>query len=306
MKTKTGKFAPLVSVYIPTKNRLELLKRALESVLTQSYPNIEIVVVDDGSSDGTRFYLEKLGQKATVKPIFMPASAGACVARNFAVASSSGEFVTGLDDDDYFETDRIKNFVDKWCELDRSGTPVAGLFDGMHVVRRNERLLVGLTPRADKVQLKVANIVGNQIFAPREHFIGAGLFDSSLPCWQDWDMWLRMAALYGEFVNCQNSSYVMDLSSTSERISTRPEFSIRYGFRLFRSKHGPYSFTEYAGLVNALCDYPQVKLHLSEFIVLAGSGRLSMLSRKLARLLLTESTYSMVRNRYVSRPTKSV
>lgn len=305
MKTKTGKFAPLVSVYIPTKNRLELLKRALESVLNQSYPNIEIVVVDDGSSDGTRRYLEDLSQKFKVRPIFMPASAGACVARNFAVASSSGDFVTGLDDDDYFETDRISNFVDQWHGMDRSGIPVAGLFDDMHVIRRNERLLVGLPSRADKVQLKAANIVGNQVFAPREHFIGAGLFDSSLPCWQDWDMWLRMATIYGDFVNCQNASYIMDLSSASERISTRSEFSIRYGFRLFMSKHGPYSFREYASLVNALCDYPQVKLRLSEFIALAGSGRLSMFSRKLARLLLTESTYSMVRDRYAGRPTSS-
>jgi Glycosyltransferases involved in cell wall biogenesis len=306
MKTKTGNIAPSVSVYIPTKNRLELLKRALESVLTQSYPNIEIVVADDGSSDGTRLYLEKLSQKSKVRAIFMPASAGACVARNFAVTSSTGDFVTGLDDDDYFEVDRVSNFVEKWYGLDKSYGPVAGLFDGMQVVRRNERLLVGFPPQADKAQLKIANIVGNQIFAPREHFIGAGLFDNSLPCWQDWDMWLRMAKLYGEFVNCGNASYVMDLGGTSDRISTRPEFSIRYGFRLFRSKHGPYSFREYAGLVNALCDYPQVKLHLSEFVALAGSGRLFALSRKLARLFLTESTYSAVRNRYVSRPTNSV
>lgn len=92
----------LVTIYIPTKNRLDLLKRAIKSVRDQTYSNIELIVVDDGSKDGTREYLEKEHEAGLLRAIFHQESLGACVARNAAIELSQGEFITGLDDDDYF------------------------------------------------------------------------------------------------------------------------------------------------------------------------------------------------------------
>src|SRR4030067_1733348 len=121
----------LVTVYIPTKNRLELLQRAIKSVQTQTYPNIELIVVDDGSTDGTREYLEKEVGVGNFKAIFHDKSLGACATRNAAIKSSRGELITGLDDDDYFLSDRrIELFVEKWNSV---GPGFAGIFDSVKV-----------------------------------------------------------------------------------------------------------------------------------------------------------------------------
>ncbi|WP_144107715.1 glycosyltransferase family 2 protein [Paraburkholderia sp. BCC1886] len=298
---QTNRTAPLVSVYIPTKNRLELLKRAIDSVLNQSHARIEIIVVDDGSTDGTRNYLQHLNARSLVKPIHMPVSVGACNARNFAINAATGNFLTGLDDDDYFEADRIRNFVAKWEDLRDRNVHAAGLYDGIKIVRRGNQALASQSTLTTADQLKVANTVGNQVFAPREHFVDAGLFDNSLPCWQDWDLWLRMARKYGDFFSCGNSSYVQDLQSTSDRISTQPGFAIRYGSIRFKRKHGPYSLSQTADFLASLCDYPQVKLHPSEMLLLAGSFRIAKLSRKIAQNVLPRSAYASLRQLVSSR-----
>ncbi len=104
---------PLVSVYVPTYNRIELLKRALTSVLSQSYQNIEVIIVDDKSSDGTQEFLTGMAkQDNRVKPILKEQNSGACISRNLAIESAEGEFITGLDDDDYFLPGRIAYFVE--------------------------------------------------------------------------------------------------------------------------------------------------------------------------------------------------
>ncbi|MFM0244971.1 glycosyltransferase family 2 protein [Paraburkholderia sediminicola] len=294
---KTSQTLPLVSVYIPTKNRMALLKRAIESVLSQSYSRIEIIVVDDGSTDGTREYLNGLNDMSSIRPIFMPVSVGACNARNFAISAAGGEFVTGLDDDDYFEPNRIRTFVDKWQEGSDQSIKLAGLFDGIRIVRNGGQSLVSSSRLTSISELKIRNAIGNQVFAPREHFIGAGLFDNSLPCWQDWDLWCRMAKKYGDLVSCGNFSYVQDLKSTADRISTQPGFVIRYAAKRFKLKHGPYSMRESADFVNSLCDYPQVKLYPSELAMLAGSWQMRPLARKLAQNLLPPSAYASLRER---------
>ena len=92
----------LVTIYIPTKNRLKLLNRAIESVKKQTYKDIEIIVVDDGSTDGTTEYLAQEINSGTLKAIFNKKSLGACAARNKAIEMATGDFITGLDDDDYF------------------------------------------------------------------------------------------------------------------------------------------------------------------------------------------------------------
>ena len=101
----------LVSVIVPTHNRLSTLKRAIESVLAQDYPNIELVVVDDGSTDGTWNYLSGRAQEGPWKVARNEEPRGACCARNQAIELASGGYIANLDDDDYFEPDRISKLL---------------------------------------------------------------------------------------------------------------------------------------------------------------------------------------------------
>lgn len=93
----------LVSVYITTCNRLEKLKKALASVQNQTYTNIEIIVADDSSSDGTEAYMCRyIKEFNNIKYIRNNERKGACINRNNAISLAQGYFITGLDDDDEF------------------------------------------------------------------------------------------------------------------------------------------------------------------------------------------------------------
>lgn len=94
----------LVSVIIPTFNRADYLVEAIESVLAQSYRPIEIIVVDDGSTDGTAEAISRLGD--TVRYMWQP-NQGASVARNTGIALAQGDLLAFLDSDDLWEPEKL-------------------------------------------------------------------------------------------------------------------------------------------------------------------------------------------------------
>lgn len=101
----------LVTVYIATHNRAELLLRAVKSVLTQTYSNIELIVADDGSTDDTYEQLLPFINNSQLIYVKNEQAKGACVARNLALDIANGEFITGMDDDDAMEPNRIEHLL---------------------------------------------------------------------------------------------------------------------------------------------------------------------------------------------------
>ena len=101
-----------VSCVIITHNRVDMLKRAVNSVMNQTYKNIEIFVVDDASSDGTENYGKELINKG-INYIRIDAkdSKGGNYARNIGINESTGEYVAFLDDDDYWLPEKIEKQV---------------------------------------------------------------------------------------------------------------------------------------------------------------------------------------------------
>lgn len=96
----------LISIYIPTHNRIELLKKAINSVLEQTYTNWELIVVNDASTDNTEEYLKKISSSdSRIRYFTNETPKGACYSRNIAIKNSSGKYITGLDDDDVFTKD---------------------------------------------------------------------------------------------------------------------------------------------------------------------------------------------------------
>nr|HCI8715018.1 glycosyltransferase family 2 protein [Klebsiella variicola] len=92
----TDKLNKKVSVYISTHNRLERLKRAIQSVLNQEYSNLELLVCDDASNDGTKEYMEELCSKDNrVKYFRNDVNKGACATRNLGIRHATGFFITG-------------------------------------------------------------------------------------------------------------------------------------------------------------------------------------------------------------------
>ena len=105
----------LVSVVIPTYNREKIIKRAIESILNQSYKNIEIIVVDDGSTDNTKKIIEELNQeigKNKIKYIYKE-NRGVSVARNVGALNAKGKYISFLDSDDKYLKNKIERHLYK-------------------------------------------------------------------------------------------------------------------------------------------------------------------------------------------------
>lgn len=184
--------APLVSVVLPTRDRRDLLARAIESVQKQSYGNWELLIVDDGSVDGTAEFLAGLaGERVRC---FRHHGAGACAARNVALAQARGDLIAYLDDDNMMHPAWLKSVV--WGFEQR---PEASVLYGAYLVDdafRINRKRSGDLPRLfflpyDHHAVARRNIADMGCIAHR-----AGLpearFDESLREVGDWDLFLRL------------------------------------------------------------------------------------------------------------------
>lgn len=190
--------ATLVSVYMPTKDRLDLLREAIDSVLAQTYSPVELIVVDDGSSDGTRAYLDELSaSNPMVRALHHEKPLGAPRSRNEAIRAARGEWVTGLDDDDAFEPHRIEALLGYAQMLERIGIRFSAVYSQYNTVRQSSVLATAKRGSVTLEDLFERNSVGNQIFVRKEAIVAAGLYDETLPAWQDLDMIMRVVAMHG-------------------------------------------------------------------------------------------------------------
>src|SRR5262249_12544585 len=102
----------LVSVVMPTHNRAHVIERAIDSIRAQTYRNWELLVVDDGSTDGTWELLEQIADAdARMRPIRMLEHLNSSVARNAALDAAKGDVVAYLDDDNRFHPDWLRSVV---------------------------------------------------------------------------------------------------------------------------------------------------------------------------------------------------
>jgi hypothetical protein len=184
--------APLVSVVLPTRDRRNLLARAIESVQSQTYRNWELLVVDDGSTDGTAEFLGGLAGERLRS--FRHHGVGVCAARNLALAHARGQLIAYLDDDNIMHPGWLKAVM--WAFEQR---PEASVLYGAFVVddaQRIDRKGKGDLPRLyfwpyDHKAVAHSNIADMGCIAHR-----AGLpearFDESLREMGDWDLLLRL------------------------------------------------------------------------------------------------------------------
>lgn len=205
--------AERVTVYIPTRNRVGLLREALASVEAQSHPDVEIIVVDDASDDGTADFLARHVSRFPFRRIRHDAPRGANAARNSAIREASGRFVTGLDDDDRFHPDRIRRLLDAW---DDRWSMVASddiLTTASGDVRwRKQRVIT-----ADDLLLR--NRIGNQALTLRERVMAVGMFDESLTAAQDHDLWIRLSHRFGDAYSVPEALQTVRATHAGDRIT---------------------------------------------------------------------------------------
>ena len=182
---------PRVSVVIPTYNRSRLLRETVESVLAQTYPNVETIVVIDGSTDDTA---EMLAQYAGQVTVIRQANQGVAAARNRGMRAASGEYVTFLDDDDLILPAKIARQVHALSSHPDAGVAHCRYYfadeDGRYLQKK------GLLPEGDILhRLLHTNFIWMGAPLIRRRCLDrVGGFDEHIPgTTADWDLWLRIA-----------------------------------------------------------------------------------------------------------------
>ncbi|MDZ7658655.1 glycosyltransferase [Fodinibius sp.] len=218
---------PLVSAIITTHNRADLLPRALDSVIVQSYDNVEIIVVDDGSTDNTPEIMEKYREQVPVKYIRLDKSLGAPRARNRGIEASSGEFVAGLDDDDKWHKNRIQGLMAVYDDCFAAVTSDTVMVHSEGQARWRKKKIIDLDT------LLYTNQVGNQVLVRRDRVLDVGGFDPDLKAAQDYDLWIRLCEKYGPIRNVQKPLQTIYMDHEEGRITS----SSFQGYLQFYNKH---------------------------------------------------------------------
>lgn len=187
---------PKVSVVIPCYNRELFIRDTVNSVLVQTYPNIEVIVVDDGCTDNSRTVLESFGDKIRILEHQGRVNKGQSAAINLGLSSATGEFVAILDSDDLFLPEKLERqvkflmenpdvglvYANGWI-IDEHGKEQYKIYKPEHIEVSDPNALL----------LNCYFLLPNSSLLRREIFTKAGLFDETLRAAQDHDMAIRVS-----------------------------------------------------------------------------------------------------------------
>ncbi len=188
--------SPLVSVIIPTRNRPEFLARAIQSVLNQTYKNIEIIVINDGGIDVGELTAH-FNSRRNIRYINLPTGIERSAARNLGIRAAHGIYIAYLDDDDRYLPEHVATLVrhaqETGCRVVYSDAyrveldPSTGLPDE---TRRD----IPYSLDFDPVRLHVENYIPILcLMHERSCLDETGMFDEQLSRLEDWDLWLRLS-----------------------------------------------------------------------------------------------------------------
>lgn len=186
---------PFLSVVIPVFNRRELLRRAIQSVLKQTFKDFELIVVDDGSTDGVEG-LDELREPG-VKFLRLEENGGVSRARNRGVELSGGEWICFLDSDDLWMPRKLEKQV-RWTK----SNPDFRILQSKEIwIRNGKRVNPPSTHEKSAGDLFEASldrcmITPSSVMMQRSLFEECGRFDESLPACEDYDLWLRISCRY--------------------------------------------------------------------------------------------------------------
>jgi glycosyltransferase involved in cell wall biosynthesis len=185
----------VVSVVIPTFNRAQRVVRAISSVLSQTFTDVEIIVVDDGSTDGTKKEVEQFDNLVTY--VAHSSNLGVSAARNTGIKRSGAPLIAFLDSDDHWFPEKL---VEQVCFFDEYPEAVACQTEELWIRngRRVNPMKKHLKPSGNifEPSLKLCLVSPSAVMLKRSLLDKVGFFDEDLPVCEDYDLWLRIACRY--------------------------------------------------------------------------------------------------------------
>lgn len=196
----------LVSVVLPTFNAAGFLRQTIDSILHQAIENIDVIVVDDGSSDQTVEIARSYGKKVSV---IAQANQGVCAARNAGLAEAKGKYICFLDHDDYWYPNKLKNQLLQfqkdpelgvvYSEFLRWPANADGEFqvpDSLPLFAESDAIDQGYSGWIYHLLLSDCWVLTSSAMIKVEALAKVGAFDLKLPYSEDWDLWLRLSQQY--------------------------------------------------------------------------------------------------------------
>ena len=184
-----------ISVIIPTYNRKKIIAQAIDSVLLQTYNNFEIIIIDDGSCDGSKEFLrEKYGDLIRV---IEKKHSGVSGARNLGIKEARGDIIALLDSDDLFSQDKLAKqlaYMQKNTEYKICHSEEIWIKDGIRINPHKKHKKRGGYIFKESVELCL--ISASTVMVRKEIFAELGCFDEEMPACEDYDFWLRVTAKY--------------------------------------------------------------------------------------------------------------
>lgn len=189
---------PKVSVVIPTHNRARTIVRAVQSVLDQTFDNIEVIVVDDASSDDTCARVNAI-EDSRIRLVRHANNRGACAARNSGIEAASAPFIAFQDSDDEWVSDKLQS---QMLLFEQSGAQPLVAYCGFIRISGEQSVRVPAARDRHRSGAMIPtllhhNLVSTQtLVAPRTCLLSIGGFTPDLPRLQDWDLAIRLAQRY--------------------------------------------------------------------------------------------------------------
>ena len=186
-----------ISVVIPTYNRIELLKRSIDSVINQTIKPSEIIIVDDGSNDGTEAMVKK--QYDSLK-IIKQKNKGVSAARNSGIKASSGEWICFLDSDDEWKNDKLEKqiiAVANNSDYKFFHSNEIWIKNGKRINQKKKHKKYG--GDIFKKCLDMCRISPSSVLIDKSIFEEIGFFNENLVVCEDYELWLRICDKYEVF-----------------------------------------------------------------------------------------------------------
>lgn len=232
---------PLVSVVIPTYNRAHLVCDALNSVLRQTYRPLEILLVDDGSTDQTNqvaatWWDDAMEEELVTFHFIEQENQGGNVARNTGIKNATGEYIAFLDSDDEWHPLKIEKQISVF-----ENASVGAVYCGLQHIDLLRKKVIEPTKRQypsgnllSQMLIRDVTAATSTYIVKREVFDNVGFFDETLQARQDWDLWIRIALEY--HIGVVPEVLVNFREHAGERTASNPYKEIQ-GFQTIRSKY---------------------------------------------------------------------
>lgn len=242
------------SVVVPTYNRAGLIAKSLDSILSQTYDNYEIIVVDNGSTDNTLEVLQPYEDKKLIRIVRNPVNQERCVSRNLGFKAATGDFLTLLDSDDLMHTNNLADAAEFIQE-----NPQYLFFHNLYQVvnGKGEIIYRPKKIRTNKTAVKsisYGNFIGCiGVFLGREIY-QAYRFDENPAVIgsEDWDLWIRIIAKYRVGRIKRINSSVLEHDSRSISGFTLDSIMERRNYILNKIRNSPELMRVYGRYLNVM------------------------------------------------------